>query len=90
MAVGGVAAGEWAGVIAALAAGVGESWRVGATALWAAGRRREAAWLRAEHRAAADLLRRAADGRPGNVTATLRACRAAARASAAHPALAAP
>ncbi len=81
---------EWADVIAALAAAVGDGWRAGATALWAAGRRREASWLRADHQAAGAVLRGAAGGRPRDVVGALRRCRVMARQSAAHRTLAAP
>lgn len=43
---------EWQGVVAALAAAVRDGWPVEASALLAAGRPREAARLRADHRAA--------------------------------------
>lgn len=81
---------EWAGVISTLATTVRDGWRAGATALWAAGRRREAAWLRADHHAAAAVILSAASGRARDVAAAVRRCRAAAHHSAAHPILAAP
>ncbi len=81
---------EWAGVVAALAAAVRDGWRAGATALWAAGRRREAVWLRADHRAAAAVLLGAASGRQRDVVSALRHCGAMEGGSAAHPMLAAP
>lgn len=81
---------EWAGVVTALAAAVRDGWRAGATALWAAGRRREAVWLRADHHAAADVLLGAASGRWADVDAAVRRCNTMAGRSAAHPMLAAP
>jgi hypothetical protein len=79
---------------ATLTATLRDGWRAGAAALWAAGRRREAAWLRAEYRAAAALVE-AVDGVPVDAIPTAlriarRCCRAAARDSARHPLLAAP
>jgi hypothetical protein len=84
------AAHRWGVLVAVIAAGVRDGWRAGAAALWAAGRRREAAWLRADHREAARVIAGAASGRPLDVARALRTCRAMARASAAHPMLAAP
>ncbi len=81
---------EWAGVVAALAAAIGDGWRAGATALWAAGRRREAAWLRADHRAAAAAVLAARSGEPDDVRAAVRRCAHMAARSAPHPLLAAP
>jgi hypothetical protein len=81
---------EWAGVVAALAAAIHDGWRAGATALWAVRRRREAAWLRAEHRAAAAALLDACSGNYWDVVATVARCRRMAALSTAHPVLAAP
>ncbi len=81
---------EWAGVVAALAAAIGDGWRAGATALWAAGRRREAAWLRADYRAAAATVLTAQSGEPDDVRAAVRRCARMAARSAPHPVLAAP
>ena len=81
---------EWAGVVATLAAAVHDRWRAGATALWAVRRRREAAWLRAEHRAAAAALLGAQSGFYWDVVATVERCRRMAAQSTAHPVLAAP
>jgi ethanolamine utilization protein EutA (predicted chaperonin) len=81
---------EWAGVVAALAAAVHDGWRAGATALWAVHRRREAVWLRAEHRAAAAALLDAQSGNYWDVVGTVARCRRMAALSTAHPVLAAP
>jgi hypothetical protein len=81
---------EWAGVVAALAAAVHDGWRAGAAALWAARRRREAVWLRAEHRAAAAALLGARSGNYWDVVDAVARCRRMAARSAAHPVLAAP
>lgn len=81
---------DWPAVVAALAAAVEQGWRAGATALWAAGRRREAAWLRAEYRAAAATLLHARSGDDAAVRAAVRRCARMAARSASHPVLAAP
>lgn len=81
---------SWKATTAALAAALYDGWRAGATALWAAGRRREAAWLRADYRAAAAVVEEAGSGRPRDVAAALRKCRVMAARSARHPLLAAP
>lgn|GEM_PF-5176853 len=84
---------RWAGArvaTAALAATLRDGWRAGAAALWAAGRRREAAWLRAEYRAAAALVEALDGARPHAVRDARRRCRAMARVSARHVLLAAP
>jgi hypothetical protein len=79
---------------ATLTATLRDGWRAGAAALWAAGRRREAAWLRAEYRAAAALVEAVdavpIDAIPRALANARRRCRAAARDSARHPLLAAP
>lgn len=81
---------QWALTVAALAEAVHEGWRAGATALWAAGRRREAAWLRADYRRAAATLLRAQSGNTADVRAAMRRCHQMAVGSAQHPLLAAP
>lgn len=81
---------QWALTVAALAEAVHDGWRAGATALWAAGRRREAVWLRADHRRAAATLLLAGSGDAADVRAAVRRCRRMAAGSARHPFLAAP
>jgi len=81
---------QWALTVAALAEAVHDGWHAGATALWAAGRRREAAWLRADYRRAAATLLRAQSGNAADVHAAMRRCQRMAAGSAQHPLLAAP
>jgi hypothetical protein len=87
----GVQAGvQWTATTAALAAALREGWRAAATALWMAGRRREAAWVRAEYHDAAAVVAAAGAGRPRDAAALRRHCRAMAVRSARHALLAAP